>query len=114
MVLEMVKDNRMRPVLDTITSLIHQYTGGAYFKIYAIPRAKKLKLVFKNNEFLLYVNENCKHHKVNYAILKFFNKIFKARVRMLHGWSDRVKIIGVEGLSTNEVSEILAKHICQE
>jgi uncharacterized protein YggU (UPF0235/DUF167 family) len=105
------KDDETRQALDTIASLIRRYTNGVYFKIYVIPRAKESKLVFSDGEFLFYVNENCKHHRVNYAVLRFFNRIFGTRVKMLRGWSDRVKIIGVEGLSVSEAAEILIKHL---
>jgi uncharacterized protein YggU (UPF0235/DUF167 family) len=94
-----------------LSRLIRQHNGGVYFKVYVIPRARRMKLVLENGELLLYVDEDCKHHRVNYAVLRFFNKIFGVKVRILRGWADRVKIIWVEGISAEEAARILSEHL---
>jgi len=70
-----------------IASKISEAVKGCYvFEIYVIPKRRRARLEFKDDELIFYSSETCKRHKVNMQLLHYLKERVRAsKVSIVEG-----------------------------
>ena len=81
--------------------------GGVIIKIKVKPNSGRFRFYVKNDEYVVEVKSKPQQGKANEEILREFKKIFKTNVQILYGKVDKTKVMFIEGISLNQLHQIM-------
>ncbi|MEB2836846.1 MAG: hypothetical protein GSR80_000974 [Desulfurococcales archaeon] len=94
-----------------LQGLVRGTPRGVALEVYVVPRAGESRLAYRDGELVYYSEAKCKGHAVNYDLLKWLSRNIGGRPRIVRGWSSRVKLVLLEGVTLGEALEALCSNL---
>jgi uncharacterized protein (TIGR00251 family) len=82
---------------------------GQHIHIRVIPNSNENKAIIKNQQIIIKIKSKPVKGKANLELIKFLKKFTKRKVTLVRGDSTQNKVLEIEGLTEQDLKEIIQK-----
>ncbi len=97
---------------DIIRRSIEEVGEKIRIRFYVKPNSNKIALVAEEDELVFYTDEPPVRGRANASLIKFLSKSLKistSKIRIVRGLKDRVKIVEIDGISSEDLINTLSR-----
>jgi uncharacterized protein (TIGR00251 family) len=90
---------------------LQKISDGVVVVVFVKPHSKLFQLKVEGDELVVSCRESPVRGKANKELIKELSRIFRKRVDIVAGFTSKQKKVLITDISTDQVSEILSKHV---